>query len=774
MSEVLKKFGRYFLLDHLAQGGMAEIYRARLASIDGAGRIIVIKRIQGGLGANKEFLQMFKSEIKVTMGFNHPNIVQLYDFGEENEQPFIAMEWIDGRNLRQLMSRFAEQKQSFPIELVTYIIEQAAAGLNYAHSFRDKISGTPLDVVHRDISPQNIITSFEGAVKVIDFGIAKATTNVESTRAGVIKGKPSYLSPEQISGEVLDGRSDIFALGAVLWEMLTGKKLFAGDSDLAVLKLIESCQTHVKPPSTLNPKVPRELDYIVLKTLAKQKEKRYQTAEELQRALHKFLTTFMPEFNPSDLSYHTRDLFKNEMVEDRKLIQKLSEKAENLLRLEEAEGLLIEPAPRQQRTEKANLQPGSRSDSRSDSHSNSHSNSDEERITDQRSSGGRAIELDPDHESTKIEFEPPALDQPVINFPKPKESSPGSTRRTEKSPGSTSQPQLAAEGNPLTSLNSKAGPGTPSSNGGRNKTSQNSAARRPQPSRASSYSLPKLLAAGLTALVFISFFVPQLDVTVPLLSQLLTDTLGGAEARLIVEGTDKNVTISVNGTKMAKAFPATLRGLAVGSPLQVTVTGPDGDFYEEVTLKKGEQKTIRVALTPKGTTAAASSAPGMVRSIAHLANVKTIQLRLNISPGISQAIISLNGTQIDSNYPIVQAPMDTPLSLRIDSPGFKVFRKEFTLESRQLNGLREWPMEVALEAGHFGTLTIHSVPSAQVTMTVNDAAWKRSTPVENEKIPVGTYTVQLTNEILGMEKSLSVTVEEGKTVTIEERLGVKN
>jgi len=318
MGEVLKKFGRYFLLDHLAQGGMAEIYRARMASVDGGGRLIVIKRIQAGFGSNKEFLQMFKSEIKVTMGFNHPNIVQLYDFGEENQQPFIAMEFVDGKNLRQIVSRFSELKQTFPIDLAAYITEQAASGLHYAHSFKDKISGTALNIVHRDISPQNILISFEGSVKVIDFGIAKATTNVESTRAGVIKGKPSYLSPEQISGEPLDGRSDIFALGAVLWEMLTGRKLFAGENDLAVLKLIESCQTHVKPPSTLNPKVPKELDYIVLKTLAKQREKRYQTAEELQRALHKFLYAFHPEFNPSDLSYYAKDLFKNEIVEDRK------------------------------------------------------------------------------------------------------------------------------------------------------------------------------------------------------------------------------------------------------------------------------------------------------------------------------------------------------------------------------------------------------------------------------------------------------------------------
>ena len=195
---------------------MADIYRARMAATDGAGRFLVIKRIQAGYGANNEFVSMFKSEIKVTMAFNHPNIVQVYDCGDESGQPYIAMEIVDGKNLRQFLQRFAELKQHFPVELASYIIEQAASALHYAHSFKDKISGEPLNIVHRDISPQNILIAYEGSVKVIDFGIAKAASNGESTRAGVIKGKPSYLSPEQITGEELDGRCDVFALGIVL------------------------------------------------------------------------------------------------------------------------------------------------------------------------------------------------------------------------------------------------------------------------------------------------------------------------------------------------------------------------------------------------------------------------------------------------------------------------------------------------------------------------------------------------------------------------------
>jgi len=333
-SEVLKKFGRYFLLDLIAQGGMAEIYRARLASKDGGGRLVVVKRIQAGFGTNEDFLRMFKSEIKVTMGLNHQNIVQVYDFGEEQQQPFIAMELVDGRNLRQVLNRFKELGQSFPVELAAHIIEQSAGGLNYAHTYKDKISGDHLNVVHRDISPQNLLVSFEGAVKIIDFGIAKATTNSEHTRAGVIKGKPSYLSPEQISGDPIDGRTDLFALGAVFWELLVGRKLFSGDNDLAVLKMIESCTSTVRPPSEFNSNVPKELDAIVLKLLSKSPDKRFQTGEDLQRTLRRFLNAYAPDFASGDLSNVAKELFQKEIVEDRKKVQRLNERIEQLLQNE--------------------------------------------------------------------------------------------------------------------------------------------------------------------------------------------------------------------------------------------------------------------------------------------------------------------------------------------------------------------------------------------------------------------------------------------------------
>lgn len=313
---------------------MAEIFRARLASQEGAGRLVVIKRILANYGKNIEFRKMFKSEIKVMMGFNHPNIVHFYDYGEFRNQPFIAMEHVDGKNLRQYINKLSENKKTMPVEMAVQIIEQVAGGLHYAHQFKDKMTGEPLQLVHRDVSPQNILVSFDGTVKIVDFGIAKANTNTDQTRVGIIKGKPSYLSPEQITGIGLDARSDVFALGAVLWEVLTGRKLFAakkGENEFSVLKLIESCDTFVKPPSQFNPEIPSELDVICLKALTKDRKKRYQSADEFQRALQKFLHNSPNYSNPQELSSLAKDLFKDFILEDRKKLAELNQRAESLI-----------------------------------------------------------------------------------------------------------------------------------------------------------------------------------------------------------------------------------------------------------------------------------------------------------------------------------------------------------------------------------------------------------------------------------------------------------
>ncbi len=638
MTEVLKKFGRYFLLDQIAQGGMAEIYRARMASVDGAGRLIVIKRIQAGFDANSEFLQMFKSEIKVTMGFNHANIVQVYDFGEEQNQPYIAMELVDGKNLRQLLNKYNEQKQSFPVELAVAIMEQSAAGLHYAHSYKDKITGAPLNIVHRDISPQNILISFEGAVKVIDFGIAKATTNSEHTRAGVIKGKPSYLSPEQISGDPLDGRCDIFALGIVFWELLTSKKLFAGENDLAILKQIESCSTSVKPPSTVNPKVPKEIDQIVLKMLAKQKEKRFQTAEELQRALRKFLNIYAPDFTQSDLSFAAKSLFKNEIVEDRKKIKRLNDQVELLL----ANNDVIIHTPK--------VELGSSTVIRKE---------DTTTYVDAQTIK-KAAEFKVDQQEikqTKVEFDNLPIERVARTRPELSRSTQTSRSTEQPVPGSMLKVGLA-------------------------------------------------VAAALLGVVFVG---PQMGLRIPGISDRISAMLEG----------NKRATVS-----------------SIPRAAQPTHVAPEA---------------ISTATDP-----------------GHKGNSKAVTLKINLFPSGPGANISLNGRSTDSSRPDIQAQMDTPLELVITKPGFKTFRREFSLESLQLGQISEYPMDIALDPEKFGFLTIYTTPSAEATIMVDGKVWAvKNAPFENEKLPIGKYTVKLLNNVLDLERVEILSVEENKVALIK-------
>jgi len=306
----LKRFGRYLLLDHLVDGGMAQIYRARFLG-EQADKIVAIKMIRSQFSMDENFKSMFMDEIKVTFDLIHPNIVQTYDYGVKDDTLYVAMEYVDGRNLQEYLKKLKENKFVFPIDISVYIATQICRGLHYAHTKVDKLTGKEANIVHRDISPHNVMLAFDGALKVIDFGIAKAETNSDSTRAGTIKGKLSYLAPEYLEGLPLDARYDEFATGITLWEMLCNRKLFKGENDLSVLRLIQACE--IPTPSSINPKIPPELDEIVMKCLSKDREKRYKNLDQFDRALTKFLFQTYPEFNPSDLGYFAKQLFKDDI-----------------------------------------------------------------------------------------------------------------------------------------------------------------------------------------------------------------------------------------------------------------------------------------------------------------------------------------------------------------------------------------------------------------------------------------------------------------------------
>ena len=309
-----ERFGRYLILDHLVDGGMAKICRARFLG-EQADKVVAIKMVQPQFSKDEAFKTMFMDEIKVTFGLLHPNVIQTYDYGMNKGQLFVAMEYCDGRNLKEYLDKLKERKFVFPVEISTYIISQACQGLYYAHTFRDKLTGQEANIIHRDISPHNIMLTYDGAIKIIDFGIAKSQTNSESTQAGTIKGKLSYLAPEYLEGLELDPRYDQFALGITLWEMLCSRKLFKENNDLAVLKKIQECKIPV--PSSINPNVPKELDEIVLKALSKNRSKRFENLDQMNRALMKFLYAKYPDFNSTDLSYFAQELFREEIKKDR-------------------------------------------------------------------------------------------------------------------------------------------------------------------------------------------------------------------------------------------------------------------------------------------------------------------------------------------------------------------------------------------------------------------------------------------------------------------------
>lgn len=308
------RFGKYTLIDRIAVGGMAEIFLARQAGLEGFEKTIVIKRIRPHLSKQPNFVKMFLNEAKLAAQLNHPNIVQIYDLGKIGESYFIAMEYIFGRDMRRIIPKADALGIPFPMVYALKIASSVCEGLYYAHA-RTDLYGNALNIVHRDVTPENIFVSFDGTVKVLDFGIAKAANQIEQTRAGEIKGKLSYMSPEQCMGKQLDNRSDIFSLGVVLYEWLTGFKLFTGDSEVAILKSITEGKIYA--PSYFKADIPEGVEAILMKALEKDREKRYQTAWEMQYDLDQFLSQY--EFTPSNihLSNFLKQLFNDELEEEK-------------------------------------------------------------------------------------------------------------------------------------------------------------------------------------------------------------------------------------------------------------------------------------------------------------------------------------------------------------------------------------------------------------------------------------------------------------------------
>ena len=313
MDGMPSRFGKYTLIRKLATGGMAELFLAIQKSVAGFEKLLVIKRILPAMNQDRAFIEMLLHEARIAATLSHPNIVQIFDVGQYDGQYFIAMEHVHGEDLRSIVRQMKKKDVlEFPLEHALAIVLGMCAGLSYAHE-KHELDGSALNIVHRDISPQNVVVTFTGDVKIVDFGIAKSDTRIgEQTKSGKLKGKVPYMSPEQARGESIDARSDVFSTGVMLFELTTGKRLFKGTSEYETLRLI--CEREYPRPSDIRSDYPPDLEPIVMRALAKDANDRYQSAREMQADLEDFVRRHQVAVSHIALNQFMQSLFEDKLA----------------------------------------------------------------------------------------------------------------------------------------------------------------------------------------------------------------------------------------------------------------------------------------------------------------------------------------------------------------------------------------------------------------------------------------------------------------------------
>ncbi|MEI8254827.1 MAG: serine/threonine-protein kinase [Deltaproteobacteria bacterium] len=310
-----KAQNRYRVIERLESGGMAEVFRGEAESLAGFKKQVAIKRVLPHLAQNEKFIRMFLDEARLCARLNHANIVQVFDIGHVENTYFIVMEFVDGVNLKAIVDHMKKRDQTVSLAAAAYMAMQICNGLQYAHDLTDS-DGNLLHIVHRDMSPPNVLISKRGEIKIVDFGLAKAAMSVEKTDPGVVKGKFSYLAPETAMGKEADAQADIFAVGIMLWEMLSGRKLFLGDSDYQTVKQVQ--QAVIPSLRKINPKVPDALEVILLKALARDKSQRHPTAEALAEDLAHFLSGHQLAITSFDIAKIVREVVEERRVQAKK------------------------------------------------------------------------------------------------------------------------------------------------------------------------------------------------------------------------------------------------------------------------------------------------------------------------------------------------------------------------------------------------------------------------------------------------------------------------
>ncbi len=308
------RFGKYLLFDKIATGGMAELYRAKMTGDEGFEKLIAVKKILPHLALEKELVDSFIDEAKLAAHLQHENIIRIYDFGTMEHDYFIAMEYLFGKNLRMVMDAAARREGTLPLEHVLFVIGRVCDGLDYSHDLTD-LSGRPLKIIHRDISPPNVFLTYDGVVKIVDFGVAKAASKNTTTQSGIIKGKLAYMSPEQARGEEIDHRSDIFSVGILLYEMVTGERMFTGETMQVLAKVREA---DFIPAEELKPGLAPEIAALLKKALAPDRNERYQSCGEMLADVEECSYALNLRGSARSLAHYMQALFSELIGEEEK------------------------------------------------------------------------------------------------------------------------------------------------------------------------------------------------------------------------------------------------------------------------------------------------------------------------------------------------------------------------------------------------------------------------------------------------------------------------
>ena len=334
-------FGKYILLNKISSGASAAVYRAKIRGEAGFERLVAVKRILPHMAGDPEFVKTFVREAKIAARLNHTNICPIYELGKVGESLYMAMEWIAGKDLSAVTRRIEKRGEVMPPVLAAWIAMKLCDALDYAHTLKDA-RGNATGIIHRDLSPRNIVISYEGQVKLVDFGLAKAAGRAQQTNVDALKQKLGYMSPELVKGRAPDARSDIFGVGICLYEMMTGRRLFAGKDDMATLKMVSSAS--VPPPSALVEDAPEDLELIIMRALEREPDDRWQSANEMAQALAGFIAANDPRFGTHHAAEWMLAHFTQDMAEEQERVNSLLRASQDPRVIEDRRRFFASPA----------------------------------------------------------------------------------------------------------------------------------------------------------------------------------------------------------------------------------------------------------------------------------------------------------------------------------------------------------------------------------------------------------------------------------------------